>query len=257
MIAMLLQVACVFLTSKATSLDYDDLVADVKSTLDECLGIVEDVGRYVDEVNLLQGVSRRNEDESDNHSTDVKLGACVSILQAVDTYREDHSRQVLYQEFLRLEEKAYLHELLEPLSKKMGDLLYVASTDGDDFSDFRSACGNQETLLIIESTNGAVFGGYTDADWTVAGSWQSSSTAFLFRLRPSFEQWGVTAPIVANWINDDYLHFGNALNIPDHFLSHNNSRVSGAHYAVDGFELNDGIEYFQAKEFVAVKIVNL
>jgi len=40
---------------------------------------LEDVERYVDEVNSLQEV-RRVEDENDYVATDVKLGGCVSTL---------------------------------------------------------------------------------------------------------------------------------------------------------------------------------
>jgi len=239
-----------FLISKATSIDYDVLGADVENTLDECLSIAEDAGRYLDEVNLLQGVNRRVEDE--------KLGACVRVMTAVDNYRKDHTRLVRFQDLLRSKDKVYLHELLKPLSKKMGDLLYIASFDGDDISDFRTICGNQSpTLIIVESTNGTVFGGYTDADWLSTQITQSSSTAFVFRLRPSFEQYAIISEAVATLISDNALQFGNAINIHDHALSNADSWVSGSHYDVDGFELNDGERYFQAKDWVAVKVEDL
>jgi len=69
----------------------------------------------------------------------------------VDTYRENHIRLGRYNNFLRLEDKAYLHELLKPLPKKMGDLLYIASMDGDDISNFLTTYYNQSpTFIIIE-----------------------------------------------------------------------------------------------------------
>jgi len=258
---MLLQVACVFLIVQGTSLDYDDLVADVENTLDECFGIVQDVGRYVNEVDLLQGVSRRAEDENDNVATDVKLGACVKMIKAVDTYREKHTRFTRYQDFLRSEEKAYLHELLEPLSQKMGDLLYIASVDGDDISDFFTVYGNESpTLIIIESTNGTVFGGYTDKVWSKSVTWQTSSNAFLFRLRPSFEQYAIRTEDYATHSTDNVLRFGADLYLQDHALSNAWSEVKDHFYGAEGaegYELNDGERYFQAKEWVAVIVEDL
>jgi len=257
---MLLLVACVFLITKG-SIDYDDLVADVENTFDECLGIVEDVWSYVDEVSLLQEVRRRVEDENDNDATEVKLGACVSMLKAVDTYRENHSRLVLYHDFLLLAEKVYLNELLKPLSKKMGDVLYIASKDGDDISDFRTAIGNQSpTLLIIESTNGTVFGGYTDVDWSSITGWVSSPSAFLFRLRPSFAQYpriSSTGEYANYYITDNVLYFGYAIKMVDNALSNANSNIQNVHYDFEDFELNDGEQNFQAKEYIALKAEDL
>jgi len=255
--AMLLQVLRVFLISATSSLGCDDLVADVDNSLNECLGIVEDVGRYMAHVHQLQEV-RRAADENGMHDTDVKLGVCVSILEAVDAFHAVHSRLALYQNFLRFEELAYLNQLLMPLSEKIGSLLYVASMDGDDISDFRRACGSQTpTLIILESTNGSVFGAYTDWDMSVSTGGFRSASAFLFRLRPSFEQYHLTSPSAAIRISDDVLQFGNAIIIRDHPLSNNKSSVSGAYYSVENFELNNGDEYFQLREFIAVKVEEL
>lgn len=254
---MALQVACVFLISITSSLACDDLVADVENSFNECLGIVEDVGRYMLHVHQLREV-RRAADGNDIHDTDAKLGICGSILEAVDAYHADHKRLELYQNFLTLEEWAYLNHLLMPLSEKIGNLLYVASTDGDDISDFRTACGSQTpTLIIVESTNGTVFGGYTDWDMSVDTTRHRPASAFLFRLRPSFEQYHLTTPSSAINVHDDWLQFGNAINIKDHAMNHSESWVSGADYSVDGFELNDGEKYFQLREFIAVKVEEL
>lgn len=256
---MLLLVACVLLITKG-SIDYDDLVADVENTFDECLGIVEDVLSYVEEVNSLQEVRRRVEDENDNDATEVKLGACVSMLKLVDTYRPNHSWLVMYHDLLRWEEISYLHELLKPLSKKMGDVLYRASKDGDDILDFRTACGNlSPTLVIVETTNGTVFGGYTDEDWSSTGQWQDSSSAFLFRLRPSFAQYAITDTRYATYMHysDHVFQFGASMCIFNSALSNANSFVGCTYYDLDCYELNDGERYFQAKEYIAVKVEDL
>jgi len=255
---MLIQAACLFLISEVASLDYEDLVIDVENTLDECIGILKDVGRYVDEVNLLQDVSRRAEDETGDVATGVRLGACLSILKAVDGYHKNHMRLSRYQNFLQWEEQAYVNELLEPLSMKMGDHFYVASVDGDSITDFMAACGNQSpTLIIIESTNGTVFGGFTDKEWSWDVTWQSSSKAFLFRLRPSFEQFTIKNQQYANHLGGNVLQFGSDLYLYD-ALSNSNSFVRGdVHYYGTGYELNDGENYFQAREWVAVKVENL
>ncbi len=60
-------------------------------------------------------------------------------------------------------------------------LLYRATRDGFGSNDFHSKCDNQpNTFVIIKSTNGNVFGGYTQADWF--GSFKSDPNAFIFSL---------------------------------------------------------------------------
>jgi hypothetical protein len=38
------------------------------------------------------------------------------------------------------------------------------------------------TLIIIKSTNGNVFGGYTEQKWNYTGSWKADPNSFLFSL---------------------------------------------------------------------------
>ena len=62
-------------------------------------------------------------------------------------------------------------------------LLYRASRDGWNASDFHSKCDNKgPTLTVIKCTGGYVFGGYAHAAWTPNGSWQTSPGSFLFSL---------------------------------------------------------------------------
>jgi len=174
--------------------NYEDLIADFENTLNECISIVDDVWNYVGEVDLLGDVRRRDEEENGNDVITDKLGACVSMQKAVDNYRERHSRLLLVQklEFVQWQEKAYLNQLLVPVSKEIGLPIYVASYDGDGASDFHENCdGKGPTVVIIESTTGAVFGGYTDVSWSSINGEHKSSTSFLFQLRPNFIQYDI------------------------------------------------------------------
>merc|ERR1712083_168381 len=51
-------------------------------------------------------------------------------------------------------------------------------------SQFHAKCnGKGETLTIIESTNGNIFGGYTALPWSSSGQWAVDNKAFLFLLK--------------------------------------------------------------------------
>ena len=62
-------------------------------------------------------------------------------------------------------------------------LLYQGTRDGFDSSNFHSKCDNiPNTLTIIKSTNGNIFGGYTDQAWDSSGQYKTDPNAFLFSL---------------------------------------------------------------------------
>ncbi len=61
--------------------------------------------------------------------------------------------------------------------------LYRASSDGFSAASFYSKCeGMKNTLTIIKSVNGNIFGGYTEVPWTQMGGYKSDLNAFLFSL---------------------------------------------------------------------------
>ena len=63
------------------------------------------------------------------------------------------------------------------------DLLYRGSRDGFQASKFHELCDNKgETVTIIKTTSGCVFGGYSDVAWDSSNTWKQSSKSFLFSL---------------------------------------------------------------------------
>lgn len=62
-------------------------------------------------------------------------------------------------------------------------LIYRASEHGFASADFHRQCDNSpNTLTIIKTTNGNIFGGYTEAFWDQTNSYNADPNAFLFSL---------------------------------------------------------------------------
>jgi hypothetical protein len=62
-------------------------------------------------------------------------------------------------------------------------LLYRGSRDGFGAADFHAKCDdNDATVTIVKSTEGYVFGGYSDQSWESGYCYKSSSRAFLFSI---------------------------------------------------------------------------
>ena len=67
-------------------------------------------------------------------------------------------------------------------SKKF-DLLWRGSRDEFGADSFHSLCDHKgETLTIVKSTTGFIFGGYTSVSWTSSDDYEPDDKAFLFTL---------------------------------------------------------------------------
>jgi hypothetical protein len=76
-------------------------------------------------------------------------------------------------------------ELLE-LRRTSTTLLYRGSRDGFAASNFHSKCdGQSNTLTVIETTKGYIFGGFTPVAWDSSNSYKSDSSeqSFLFTVK--------------------------------------------------------------------------
>jgi len=66
---------------------------------------------------------------------------------------------------------------------KQWKLIYRASKDGFGANDFHLNCDKkQNTLVVIKSTSGNIFGGYTEQDWTNTDGYRNDPKAFIFSL---------------------------------------------------------------------------
>ena len=62
-------------------------------------------------------------------------------------------------------------------------LLYRASRDGFEASNFHSKCDNiYKTITIVKSRNGNIFGGYTALFWDQSSGYKTDNNAFIFSL---------------------------------------------------------------------------
>ncbi|CAF4930311.1 unnamed protein product, partial [Rotaria sp. Silwood1] len=83
---------------------------------------------------------------------------------------------------LKPEHKSILNEFYGNQNQQW-TLMYKASRHGFDAASFHSHCDQDgETITIIQSNNGYLFGGYTSVPWSSSGDFESDATAFLFTL---------------------------------------------------------------------------
>ena len=79
-------------------------------------------------------------------------------------------------------------------------LLYRNSRDGNSAESFHQHCdGHTNTLTLVESNYGHIFGGFTSKDWAMS-HYVQDDLAFLFRVKSKFNH---PPAIFNNKIKDD------------------------------------------------------
>jgi hypothetical protein len=142
-------------------------------------------------------------------------------------------------------EAIYLTQILEyPFEVK---LLYRATRDGFQASNFRSKCrGISNTLTIVKTTSNSVFGGYTSALWA-NDDYNYDENAFIFTLRRlgnlNRQRFNVSDPehaIYSGRFDDsDVISFGLDLHIKDYSNQNENSYSNLEH----SYQLPNNTEY--------------
>jgi len=242
------------------------LVRRIKATFEDCSDLVEAMGIYLGE--RIDDTRRREEDDL-TEDVKGKLRTCNTIFKVVHTFRSASEvlvHPVVYGTIgVSFSEKFFLRAQLSNIGKKIGDVLYTASKDGDSAKNFHRACdGKGPTIVIAETKSGNVFGGYTDQNWAHAG-WRSSETSFLFSLRPKMKKYGIRdgKQRKAIFAGDGPIFGGDvAHNLRIDATNPLSNRISfvddGQTYAIpSGYVLNDGVKNFQLKDYVVLQVKNL
>jgi len=250
-------------TTVHLNLHDEALVSHVEDTLGECSTIVEAVGDFL-HVYDTDDSRRRNKHHIAAGVKD-KLQTCSAIVEAVDTFRQEYIPFSLGYISLRLSEIDFIKKLLSEISKVMGDVLYIATRDGDSSTNFHNACDDEgPTVTIVESTTGAVFGGYSDLSWGTQGSYATTTNSFLFRVRPAMTQYKVTDGKEQYAV---YRHSGHGPNfggghdmyIASGATGNTNSYTNGGHSysfpSYPNYQLADGQKNFQVKEYSVLKVI--
>jgi len=77
--------------------------------------------------------------------------------------------------------KVVISQLCNFSLAKEWQLKYRATRDGFGAQDFHGKCdGIKKTLTIVKSTNGNIFGGFTEKGWDSSSGWPGDSKAYIF-----------------------------------------------------------------------------
>jgi len=118
-----------------------------------------------------------------------KLQINVKQTELTDNNNKQSTLTSINESLLSIEQFSNLLKLCQLDSKNLEwTLVYKATRDGFGAIDFHSKCNSKSnTLVVVKSTNGNIFGGYTQQNWSGDDGFKSDANAFLFSLNNKHE----------------------------------------------------------------------
>ena len=155
-----------------------------KNNIDDTMNYLTEKVKYlIDENNEIK--NKLNQYFQENNELKNKI---IVLENEVNYFKEKEKKDELFKGSTIIqskEEKDLISNWILQNTNKKTHLLYKAKRDGDDASIFHSKCDNMGPLLIIvQTTTGNRFGGYTSKSWTKPSSsnWPGDGLAFIFSL---------------------------------------------------------------------------
>eukprot|EP00979_Chaetoceros_neogracilis_P003672 scaffold652_cov188-Chaetoceros_neogracile.AAC.18 len=110
-----------------------------------------------------------------------------------------------------MDDKYKIKEWLASAGKtEQPKLLYRASRDGWTAADFHAMCDDKgATITVVKSSDGYIFGGYTDVAWGTDNDYKFSSVSFLYSLKDHAGIGPVKMPIKSHKTEHAVFHIQN------------------------------------------------
>ena len=222
------------------------LLPKIKSNDKENISILSDIiKKQQNEINNLNNKIINHED---------RIKALEEIIKKLEK-NENDAKDLLKSDIITSKEQIDLINEWINNKKNKYSLLYKGTRDGDSWEQFFEKCENKgPTILIIETTDGEILGGYTEKSW-IKNKGISTPESFLFNINKKKKY----------FINGNgYIHsygdfgFGDHLYYELHFFDNylkNKSKMHGlTSYNLNSFEISGGKQNFNIKEMEVYKI---
>ena len=159
-------------------------------------------------------------------------------------------------EYKNIDDINFISSAIEKVLNKKGyihKLLYRASRDGDSSQTFHNKCDEiPNTVIIIETTKGKKFGGFTSQIWDKKGDFKRDENCFLFNLNKKEIYYIKNSDIAILCSKNKGPNFGSGSDIciEDNCMRNNNNFTfqSSFYYKEQNYALN-GEKFFTVKDY--------
>lgn len=180
--------------------------------------------------------------ESENLKYNIEYNNCVYLNSdkiikykaELAKFKETIDSHIMKYNGLNLIETGVKNRLNKKITKYR--LLFRASENKYKASNFHSKCdGNNNTVTLVKTKNGKIFGGFTDAKWDQSSSYKSGSNGFIFSLDNNEIYYNKNSSYNIYGVSGYGPYFGSGdFNISDNCKTNNSNENMGSSYENNG-----------------------
>lgn len=213
-----------------------------------------------EQISLLSNIINHQQNEINNlnekiNNHEIRIKKLELIIEKLDE-NEHFCSDILKSDIINCKEQIKL--LNQWINKKNNNftLIYKGSRDGDSYINFHEKCDNQgPTIMIIKSSNGEIFGGYTEKSW-VKGKDIHSPESFLFNLNKKEKYFISGEGYILSC--EGQIGFGDMndyeLSFYDNYFKQKSIISGDSSYNFSSYEISGGNNCFIIKEMEVYKI---
>ena len=175
-----------------------------KERIDGLYSIIDNMKSYYDKkidelinINHQQNnkiIELNNINQQQNNKINELNNKIENLKEIIEGYKNDinipknENIQSIFSDSLIINKnKNYISNLNNWINQREGKfntkLLFRKSINGNSFNEFHRLCDNQgKTLVLIQTDNNLIIGGYTTKDWNTSEIWYKDDKSFLFSL---------------------------------------------------------------------------
>ena len=173
-----------------------------KERIDGLYSIIDNMKSYYDKkidelinINHQQNnkiIELNNINQQQNNKINELNNKIENLKEIIEGYKNDinilkNEKSIFSDSLIINKNKNYISNLNNWINQREGKfntkLLFRKSINGNSFNEFHRLCDNQgKTLVLIQTDNHLIIGGYTTNDWNTSEIWYKDDKSFLFSL---------------------------------------------------------------------------
>ena len=173
-----------------------------KERIDGLYSIIDNMKSYYDKkidelinINHQQNnkiIELNNINQQQNNKINELNNKIENLKEIIEGYKNDinilkNEKSIFSDSLIINKNKNYISNLNNWINQREGKfntkLLFRKSINGNSFNEFHRLCDNQgKTLVLIQTDNNLIIGGYTTKDWNTSEKWYKDDKSFLFSL---------------------------------------------------------------------------
>ncbi len=156
----------------------DEKISDTKQKIDELYSYINTL------LDKIKNLENKNQSlEKSLNEINEKLNPIYNKFKENEEKEEKEEKEKEKKKKIKNDDLKKVKQWIDPNKNITLNLIFKKSRDGNTTQSFHNHCDNKgKTLIMIETTKGRKFGGFTNENWDLTDKWKKNINDFVFSL---------------------------------------------------------------------------